>query len=162
MLIRAAKIEESQLILNFVKELADFEKASDSVKSSQAQIEELFFCENPSVFCDFVESDDGQIVGFAIWFLNYSTWTGTHGIYLEDLYIRPEHRGYGYGKGVLIYLAKLCVERGYHRLQWWVLDWNRSAIDFYHSIGAVPMEEWTVMRVSDVALKALAKQGSDN
>jgi GNAT superfamily N-acetyltransferase len=159
-LIRAAKVEESQLILDFIIELATYEKEPDSVKSSRAQIEESFFCENPAVFCDFVETDEGDVIGFAIWFLNYSTWTGTHGIYLEDLYICPEYRDHGYGTRVLIYLAKLCIERGYHRLQWWVLDWNQSAIDFYHSIGAESMAEWTVMRVSDESLNALARRGT--
>jgi GNAT superfamily N-acetyltransferase len=101
---------------------------------------------------------DGETVGFAIWFLNYSTWQGKYGIYLEDLFIKPEFRGVGYGKALLKHLAKLCIENGYGRLQWWVLDWNKPAIDFYLSLGAKAMDEWTVFRVSGDALKKLADQ----
>ena len=94
--------------------------------------------------------------GLAIWFLNYSTWTGTHGIYLEDLFIRPSARGKGYGKAFLRHLASICVERGYHRLQWWVLDWNQEAIEFYQRLGAQLMDEWTTMRVDGDALHYLS------
>jgi GNAT superfamily N-acetyltransferase len=117
---------------------------------------ESFFSEHPQVFCEIVEVD-GTIAGFAIWFLNYSTWQGKHGIYLEDLYIRPEFRGRGYGKALLKHLAQICVERGYGRFQWWVLDWNTPSIDFYRSLGAIAMDEWTVYRVSEGALTELAK-----
>ena len=99
---------------------------------------------------------DSVVTGIAIWHLNYSTWLGKHGIYLEDLYVDPKHRGQGHGKALLIRLAKICLDRGYPRLQWWVLDWNKSAIDFYHSIGAHAMDEWTVFRVSGNELRKLA------
>jgi GNAT superfamily N-acetyltransferase len=98
---------------------------------------------------------DGEIVGMAIWFLNYSTWQGKHGIYLEDLYIRPEFRGRGYGKALLQHLAAICNERGYGRFQWWVLDWNSPAIEFYRSLGAEAMSEWTVYRVTGRPLREL-------
>jgi len=109
------------------------------------------------VFCDIVEEDDGVAAGFAGWFLNYSTWQGKPGLYLEDLFVRPEHRKKGYGKALLKYLAKKCIDNDYGRFQWWVLDWNQPSIDFYKGLGAVPMDEWTVMRVTGDALKKLAE-----
>jgi GNAT superfamily N-acetyltransferase len=99
---------------------------------------------------------DGDVVGYAFYFLNYSTWLGRHGIYLEDLYVRPSHRGHGYGKALLEELARIAVERGYGRFEWWVLDWNTPAIDFYRSLGAEPMDEWTVYRVTGEPLQRLA------
>ena len=108
----------------------------------------------PTFFAYFV---DGEIAGMAIWFLNYSTWQGKHGIYLEDLFIKPEFRGRGFGKALLQHLAKVCDERGYGRFQWWVLDWNEPSINFYKSIGAKAMDEWTVYRVSEQALTDLAR-----
>jgi GNAT superfamily N-acetyltransferase len=101
-----------------------------------------------------------EVTGFAVWHLNYSTWLGKHGIYLEDLYVDPKYRGQGHGKALLRKLAQICVERGYKRLQWWVLDWNQSAIDFYKSIGAEPMDQWTVFRVSGSSLEKLATDAS--
>jgi GNAT superfamily N-acetyltransferase len=98
---------------------------------------------------------DGDVAGMAIWFLNYSTWQGKHGIYLEDLFVKPEYRGRGYGKALLQHLAQICNEKGYGRFQWWVLDWNSPAIEFYRSLGAVAMDEWTVYRVSGEELKRL-------
>lgn len=156
MIIRRARPEDAQLILDLVMALAIYEKAPEEVRASVASVKRDFFTDNPQVFCDFVELD-GQVVGFVVWFLNYSTWTGTHGIYIEDLFILPEHRGNGYGKALLAHLANLCVTRGYHRLQWWVLNWNEPSIEFYKSLGAKPMDEWTVMRVDGEALSKLAK-----
>jgi GNAT superfamily N-acetyltransferase len=101
---------------------------------------------------------EGEIVGFAIWFLNYSTWQGRHGIYLEDLYVRSEFRGRGYGKALLQHLARVCEERGYGRFQWSVLDWNTPAIDFYKSLGAESMDDWIVYRVTGKSLKELGSQ----
>ena len=155
--IRPAKPDEGQMILDFIKALAEYEKEPDSAKATLDQIQAAYFCEHPAVFCDLIENEIGEIVGFATWFLNFSTWSGTHGIYLEDLFINPAERGNGYGKAVLTYLANLCVERGYHRFQWWVLDWNEPAIEFYKSLGAEFMDQWTVMRVSEAALENLAK-----
>jgi GNAT superfamily N-acetyltransferase len=156
MLIRAATIEDTDEILALIYELALYEKAPDEAKATAEQIHEFFFSESPKVFCDLVEVD-GAIAGLAIWFLNYSTWQGKHGIYLEDLFIRPQYRGAGYGKALLNHLAAICEERGYGRFQWWVLDWNEPAIEFYKSLGAVAMDEWTVYRVSEQALTNLAQ-----
>ena len=156
MKIRAALPHEAPLIQELIHELAIFEKAEDSAQASLADISTSFFAEHPAVFCDLVEDENGTVQGFAIWFLNYSTWTGTHGIYLEDLFIRSEARGRGYGKSLLRHLAGICIQRGYHRLQWWVLDWNESAITFYEALGATLMSEWTTMRVEGEALKRIA------
>jgi len=156
MRIRPALPSEGQLIIDLIRELAAYEKAEDQARATIEQINGAFFCENPAVYCHLIEADSGEVVGFGIWFLNFSTWSGTHGIYLEDLFVRPEHRGQGFGKAMLIFLAKLCVERGYHRFQWWVLDWNTPSIEFYKSLGAELMDEWTVMRVSRGALTKLA------
>ena len=159
MSIRPARVEDVEEILALIYELALYEKAPDEAKATREQIVESFFSENPKVFCDLVEVD-GAIAGLAIWFLNYSTWQGKHGIYLEDLFIRPQYRGAGYGKALLQHLAAICKERGYGRFQWWVLDWNQPAIDFYKSLGAVAMDDWTVYRVSEEALINLAHPGS--
>ena len=155
MTIRPAAIEDTDEILALIYELALYEKAPDEAKATREQIIESFFTVNPKVFCEIVEVD-GSIAGLAIWFLNYSTWQGKHGIYLEDLFVRPQYRGKGYGKALLRHLAAICEERGYGRFQWWVLDWNEPSIEFYKSLGAVAMDEWTVYRVSDEALKKLA------
>lgn len=154
-MIRPAVKEDAPIILQLIKELAEYEKAPNEVIATIKDIEATIFAEDPKVFCELVEID-GNVVGMAIWFLNYSTWQGRHGIYLEDLYIKPEFRGKGLGKALLKYLARICSERGYGRFQWWVLDWNSPAIEFYHSIGAVPMSEWTVFRVSGEPLRKLA------
>lgn len=154
-MIRPAVKEDAGVILQLINELAEYEKAPEEVVATIKDIEATLFSEDPKVFCDLVEVE-GNVVGMAIWFLNYSTWQGRHGIYLEDLYIKPEFRGLGYGKALLQHLARICNERGYGRFQWWVLDWNSPAIEFYHSIGAVPMSEWTVFRVSGDPLKKLA------
>lgn len=155
MQIRAAKPDETQTILDFILALAVYEKCPEEAVATAQDIQNTFFCDNPRVFCDFVEVDE-QIVGFVVWYLNYSTWTGTHGIYVEDLFVLPEHRGNGYGKALLANLANVCVSRGYERLQWWVLNWNQPSIEFYESLGAKPMNEWTVMRVDEDALTRLA------
>ena len=155
MQIRAARPDEAQTILDFIMHLAVYEKCPEEAVATLDHISNTFFGENPQVFCDFVEVDN-QIVGFVAWYLNYSTWTGTHGIYVEDLFVLPEHRDNGYGKALLTYLANVCVTRGYERLQWWVLNWNKPSIEFYESLGAKPMSEWTVMRVHEDALANLA------
>jgi GNAT superfamily N-acetyltransferase len=152
--IRSARSEESAVILQLIKDLAEYEKAPDQVEATESDLKATIFGKEPKVFCDVVEVD-GEIAGMAIWFLNYSTWQGKHGIYLEDLFIKPEYRGRGYGKALLVHLAKLCEEKGYGRFQWWVLDWNSPAIEFYRSLGAEAMDEWTVYRISGKALKDL-------
>ncbi len=157
MSIRPATINDTDEILAMIYELALYEKAPEEAKANREQIIESFFSEDPKVFCEIVEVD-GSVAGFAIWFLNYSTWQGKHGIYLEDLFVRPQYRGKGFGKALLKHLAAICEERGYGRFQWWVLDWNQPAIDFYKSLGAVAMDEWTVFRVSEQALTKLADE----
>ena len=152
--IRSARSEESAVILQLIKDLAEYEKAPDQVEATESDLKATIFGKEPKVFCDVVEVD-GEIAGMAIWFLNYSTWQGKHGIYLEDLFIKPEYRGRGYGKALLVHLAKLCEKKGFGRFQWWVLDWNSPAIEFYRSLGAEAMDEWTVYRVSGKALKDL-------
>ena len=154
--IRRANKLDAQQILDLINELAEYEQAPDQVHATIENLLETLFTEEPRVFCDLVDVD-GEVAGMAIWFLNYSTWQGKHGIYLEDLYIRPQFRGQGYGKALLVHLAKVCREEGYGRLQWWVLDWNTPAIDFYERLGAEPMDEWTVFRVSGVELSRLAE-----
>jgi GNAT superfamily N-acetyltransferase len=152
--IRPAKREEVGEVLQLIQDLATYEKAPDQVEASEDALLNTIFAKEPRVFCDLVEVD-GQIAGMAIWFLNYSTWQAKHGIYLEDLYIKPEFRARGYGKALLKHLAQICDREGYGRLQWWVLDWNSTAIEFYRSFGAEAMDEWTVYRTSGQALKDL-------
>ena len=154
MIIRPAKSEEVGEVLQLIQDLATYEKAPEQVEASEEDLLNTIFASDPRVFCDLVEVD-GQIAGMAIWFLNYSTWQAKHGIYLEDLFIKPEYRGRGYGKALLKHLAKICDEKGYGRLQWWVLDWNSPAVEFYKSLGAEAMDEWTVYRTSGKALKDL-------
>ncbi|WP_373289951.1 GNAT family N-acetyltransferase [Longimycelium tulufanense] len=141
-----------------VHELAEYEKAPHECHLTSEQLRTALFIESPALFGHVAEVD-GRLVGFALWFLNFSTWRGTHGIYLEDLYVKSEMRGSGLGKALLTELAGECVRRGFSRLEWWVLNWNAPAINFYKSIGAVPMDEWTVYRVTDEALDALGTAG---
>ncbi|CAB4885247.1 unannotated protein [freshwater metagenome] len=159
--IRPATIEDTEEILALIYELALYEKAPEEAKATRDQIHESFFTKDPKVFCDVVDID-GAIAGCAIWFLNYSTWQGKHGIYLEDLFIRPQFRGRGYGKAMLQHLAAICEKRGYGRFQWWVLDWNEPSIEFYKSLGANAMDEWTVYRVSGQALTDLGRATSES
>jgi GNAT superfamily N-acetyltransferase len=155
-MIRPAKPEDVAEIHAMVRELADYEKSLDQAKATPEQLHDALFGERPAVFAHVAEDDAGRVLGFALWFLNYSTWTGVHGIYLEDLYVRPAARGTGYGKALLAQLARICVERGYQRLEWSVLDWNEPALAVYRSQGAVPMDEWTVHRLTGDALAAMA------
>ena len=157
MRIRRAEVNDVEVIAGFIRDLAIYEKSEEMVSVTSEHLTESFFCDYPNVFCDLVETDEGVAAGFALWFLNYSTWTGTHGIFLEDLFISPEFRGRGYGTAILKHLAQECVAKGYHRFQWSVLDWNTPSIDFYLSLGAETMDEWTVYRVTDDALVRLAQ-----
>ena len=154
MSIREAQPSDVIDILRLIKELAIYEKAPDEVVATEEHLTKALFNSNPHVFAHVIEVEE-RVVGIALWFLNYSTWQGIHGIYLEDLYIEPEYRGRGYGLAMLKHLAKICVERGYGRFQWWVLDWNTPSIEFYKSQGAVAMDEWTVFRVSGDDLNKL-------
>ena len=157
MSIREATPADVPEILAMIHELADYEKAPHEVVATPDLLREALFGPDPAVYALMAEDDEtGAVVGFALWFRNFSTWLGRHGVYLEDLYVRPSHRGHGYGKALLQELARIAVERGYGRFEWWVLDWNTPAIDFYRSIDAVPMDEWTVYRVTGDALGRLA------
>ncbi len=142
-------------LLRFIGELAEYEREPDAVRTTAPQLREVLFAETPHVFAHVVEIDD-EVVGMAIWFLNFSTWEGTHGVYLEDLYVTPQARGHGAGRALLQTLATLCVDRGYARLELSVLDWNLPAIGFYRTLGAVGMDDWTVQRIDADALTALA------
>lgn len=156
MLIREATPADIPEILAMIHELAAYEKAPHEVVATPGLLRDALFGEDPAVFALMAEADGGEIVGFALWFRNFSTWLGRHGVYLEDLYIRPSHRGHGYGKALLQSLARIADERGYGRFEWWVLDWNTPAIEFYRSLGAQAMDEWTVYRVTGPALGRLA------
>jgi GNAT superfamily N-acetyltransferase len=138
-----------------IRELAEFERSLDEVEATDDRLRASLFAAAPLAFCHLAEVD-GEPVAFALWFVNFSTWVGKHGIYLDDLYVRPAARGHGVGRQLLATLAAICVERGYDRLDWWVLDWNADAIRFYRSIGAVAMDEWTVQRLTGDALRAVA------
>jgi GNAT superfamily N-acetyltransferase len=154
--IRRARAHEAGLVLSFIRELAEYEKLLHEVEASEAAIAAALFGDNPRVFCEIAEWN-GEVAGFAVWFINFSTFSGRSGIYLEDLFVRPAQRGKGIGKALLANLAKQCVANGWSRLQWSVLDWNTPSIEFYKSLGAVLMDEWTVCRVNGAALKALAE-----
>ena len=154
-MIRYATKEDVPRIHQLIKDLAEYEKAPLEAKATLEQIEESLFSQHPVAYCHVAE-DNGLVVGISIWFLNYSTWVGKPGIYLEDLYIDPAHRGKGFGLAFLKELARICIERDYERLQWWVLDWNEPSIELYKSIGAVAMDEWTVFRLSGDSLKNFA------
>ncbi|MFF7882015.1 GNAT family N-acetyltransferase [Streptomyces sp. NPDC007896] len=158
-MIRTATPDDIPVIHAMVRELAEYEKAPDEAKASRRQLHEALFGERPAAFAHIAEAA-GEPVGFALWFLNFSTWRGVHGIYLEDLYVRPEARGGGHGKALLTELARICVERGYERLEWSVLNWNRPSIEFYEALGARPQDEWTVYRLTDGALRQLGEPGS--
>ncbi|MDX3656804.1 GNAT family N-acetyltransferase [Streptomyces sp. ID05-26A] len=153
-MIRRVEPRDVDAVVALVYELALYEKAPEQCHLTSAQLHTALFGESPALFGHVAEVD-GQVVGIALWFLNFSTWDGVHGIYLEDLYVTPDQRGKGLGKQLLEALAQECVAKGYSRLQWWVLNWNEPSIGFYKSLGAIPMDEWTTMRVSDEALVRL-------
>jgi GNAT superfamily N-acetyltransferase len=154
--VRPIRPDDVPAVVRLVRELAEYEKAAHEVRLTEEQLTACLFGESPKLFGHVAEGPDGAVVGMALWFLNFSTWRGTHGIYLEDLYVRPGHRGTGLGRELLRTLAELCVQRRYSRLEWSVLDWNAPSIEFYRAAGAVPMDEWTVFRLTDDALAAFA------
>lgn len=154
--IRPAAPADASLVFAFIRELAEYEKLANAVTTNETEIASALFGENPRVFCDIAEWN-GKPAGFALWFYNFSTFRGRHGIYLEDLFVRPEFRGEGIGKALLANLAKRALREGCARVEWWVLDWNEPSIAFYKSLGAVPMDEWTVFRLTSDALEKLAR-----
>jgi len=156
--LREARRGDEPGILASIHALAVYEREPDAVDNTAEAIAETFFGAEPKAFAHVVERD-GEIVGIAIWFLTYSTWTGRHGIWLEDLIVDETQRGRGYGKALIASLAAVCVEREYTRLEWTVLDWNAPAIAFYRSLAAAPMDEWTTQRLTGDALQTLARWG---
>jgi GNAT superfamily N-acetyltransferase len=153
--LREARAGDEPGILACIQGLADYERDPDAVENTEAALAATLFGDDPRAFAHVVERD-GRIVGIAIWFLTYSTWTGRHGIWLEDLYVDAAERGSGYGLALIGALAGICVDRGYSRLEWTVLDWNEPSIAFYRAIGAEPQSEWTSQRLTGAALDALA------
>ena len=154
--IRPATPDDVGLILSLIRELAEFERALHEVHATEESLRSTLFAERPAAFCHIAEYD-GQAAGFALWFLNYSTWLGGHGLYLEDLYVREQARGKGVGVALLAELARICVDRGYPRLEWWVLDWN-PACGFYESIGASALTEWIPYRLTGESLQQMASR----
>jgi GNAT superfamily N-acetyltransferase len=154
-MIRRAGPADVPAIHALIRDLAEYERSLPEVTGTPDQLLQSLFGPDPAVFAHVAEHE-GTVVGFALWFLNYSTWLCQHGIYLEDLYVTPEMRGHGYGRALLAELAASCVHNGYGRLEWWVLDWNAPARGFYASLGARPMDEWTVHRLTGQALADLA------
>jgi GNAT superfamily N-acetyltransferase len=157
LLIRAARPADSALIFALVCELAEYEKLA--VDASEQAISAALFCDQPRLFCDIAEWQS-EPAGFTTWFLNYSTFRGSHGIYIEDLFVRPAYRGRGLGKGLMASLARRCIEQGYGRCDWAVLDWNAPSIAFYKSIGAQVLDEWRICRLSGQALMRFAGEGA--
>jgi GNAT superfamily N-acetyltransferase len=158
LVLRFATPEDVATILRFVRELAEFERAADKVVATEALLHEAMFGERPVAEAVMAERD-GEPLGMALFFHNFSTWTGWRGLYLEDLYVTPAARGSGVGKALLSHLAAIAVDRGCSRFEWAVLNWNQKAIDFYKAMGAEPMDDWIVNRVSGDALTRLAGRG---
>lgn len=156
-MIREARPSDVPVLLALVRELATYEREPDAVVATEDDLRTALFGADPSAGCHVAEVD-GAVVGFALWYRTFSTWLGKPGLWLEDLFVRPEHRGAGLGQLLLVHLARLCVERGWPRFEWWVLDWNEPAKGFYGSLGARPEDEWTVWRVDGEALQALAQR----
>ncbi len=155
-LIRPALPADVPVVLELVHELAVYEREPDAVEATDDVLADALFGAAPVASCSVALDDDGTVVGFALWYVTFSTWKGLPGLWLEDLFVRPSARGAGLGRALLQALAAVCLERGYPRFEWWVLDWNAPAIGFYRALGAVPQDEWTTFRVDGDALQALA------
>ena len=149
--VRPATAADVPVLLELVHELAVYEREPDAVETTEAQLHEALFGADPVAWCHVAVDADGAVVGFALWHLTFSTWRGTAGIWLEDLFVRPAARGTGLGRALLQELARTCTARGYSRLAWWVLDWNEPAVGFYRSLGAAPQDEWTTFRLDGEA-----------
>ena len=156
MSVRPVRPDDVPTVLALVRELAAYERAEHEAQMTDEQLRTALFGDSPALFGHVAETPDGEVAGFALWFLTFSTWRGTHGIHLEDLFVSPASRGTGLGRELLRTLAQECVDRGYARLEWSVLDWNTPSIEFYRAAGAVPMEGWTVHRLTDDALTRFA------
>ena len=158
-MIRAATVNDIAEIRAMIRELAEYERAVEHALASEEQLHEALFGEHPAAFALIAEHDEtGETVGYALWFPRFSTWTGTRGMHLEDLFVRPHARGAGHGKALLASLAALCRRKGYERFEWWVLAWNEPTIDFYKSLGVELLDEWKVCRLSGEPLRDLAAQ----
>ena len=153
-MIRPATPADVDDLLQLIKDLAAYEREPDAVETTAQMLQDALFGSSPTASAHVAELD-GSVVGFALWYVTFSTWKGLPGMWLEDLFIRPEARGSGLGRALLEALARVCLDRGYPRFEWWVLDWNDSAQGFYQRLGAVPQSDWTTWRVSDEALTTL-------
>ena len=156
LVIRAARRDDSALIFALVRELAEYEKLSAEVDATEDAVAAALFTPEPRLFCDIAEWS-GEAAGFSTWFLNYSSFRGRHGVYLEDIFVRPAFRKRGIGKALMQRLARRCVEQGYARFEWAVLDWNAPSIAFYKSIGAQVLDDWRICRLSGAALQDFAR-----
>ena len=157
--IRAARPDDAPLVFALVRELADYEKLSAQVDATQEMIAAALFCEQPRLYCDIAEWG-GEAAGFSTWFLNFSTFRGRHGIYVEDIFVKPACRKRGIGKALMQRLARRCLEQNYARFEWAVLDWNTPSIAFYRSIGAEVLDAWRICRMSGKALAKFAHEGA--
>ena len=155
-LVRTAEAADVPVLLELVRELAAYEREPDAVEATEELLHAALFGHAPVASCHVALGEQDEVVGFALWYVTFSTWKGLPGLWLEDLFVRPAARGRGLGKALLQELAAVCVQRGYPRFEWWVLDWNEPSIGFYRSLGAVPQDEWTVFRVDGEALVRLA------
>jgi GNAT superfamily N-acetyltransferase len=154
-MIRPATPGDVPAIVSMIRELAEYEKAAHEVRVTEDQLRATLFGDKPAAYVHIAEHD-GEVAGFTLWFLTFSTWRGVHGIYMEDLYVRPQHRGGGHGLALVGELARICAERGYQRLEWAVLDWNEPSIAFYERLGAVRQDEWLKYRLTDEPLQRRA------
>ncbi|SDS96220.1 GNAT family N-acetyltransferase [Microlunatus soli] len=154
--IRDATENDLEQIVQLIKELASYEKAEDQVRATVDGLRSALFCEHPKVFCLIAQTDDGEVVGLALYFYNFSTWEGVHGLYLEDLFVRPAFRGSGFGGALLRRLARIACDNGFARMEWVVLNWNAPAIAVYDRIGGKPLDEWTTYRLSGDELSTFA------
>ena len=155
--VRTAAASDVPVLLQLVRELAEYEREPDAVEATEDDLHRALFTDG-TASCHVALDAAGDVVGFALWYVTFSTWKGRPGLWLEDLFVRPSARGAGLGKALLQALAGVCLERGYPRFEWWVLDWNAPAIGFYRALGAVPQDEWTTFRVDGEALQALGGQ----
>jgi GNAT superfamily N-acetyltransferase len=157
-MIRPATVGDVPVVVSLVRELAAYEREPDAVTATEDDYRRALFGERSRAWCLLAEDDSGDVVGFALWFFNFSTWLGRHGVYLEDLFVRPDARGAGHGRALLAELARIAVENDCARVEWVVLDWNEQAHGFYRGIGAQPMDEWTVWRLTGDALRGMAQR----